>query len=89
MLRKEVKAQNLLTFEWGLKTEKKTFLLGFLYSFNKEKDKNHKKSNDTFYRSPVTSAYGKIGAENHPEAEILLKFDDDDYSQGCGQIKAF
>ena len=35
----------------------------------------------------MTSCQGKIGTENYPDSDILLNYDDDDYSQGYGQIK--
>ena len=44
-------------------------------------------NNDTFYRPPVTSAQCIIGTEKYPDRAILLKYEDDDYSQGYGQIK--
>ena len=40
-----------------------------------------------FYRPPVTSAQCLIGTENYPDNSLLLNYDDDDYSQGFGQIK--
>ena len=36
---------------------------------------------------PVTSAQCVIGTEKYPDSAILLNYDDDDYSQGYGQIK--
>ena len=36
---------------------------------------------------PVVSAQCVIGKENHPDAGILLKYNDDDYSKGYHQIK--
>ena len=36
---------------------------------------------------PVTSAQCIIGNEKYPDSAILLNYDDDDYSQGYGQIK--
>ena len=44
-------------------------------------------NNDTFCRLPVTSAQCIIGTGKYPDAGILLKYDDDDYSQGYHQIK--
>ena len=44
-------------------------------------------SNDTFVRLPVISAQVVIGTERYPDSAILLNYDDDDYSQGYGQIK--
>ena len=36
---------------------------------------------------PVTSAQCIIGTEKYPDSATLLNYDDDDYSQGYGQIK--
>ena len=35
----------------------------------------------------MTSVQGNIGTEEYPDSAILLNYDDDDYSQGYGQIK--
>ena len=35
---------------------------------------------------PITSAQCVIGTEKYPDSAILLNYDDDDYSQGYGQI---
>ena len=44
-------------------------------------------NNDTFVRLPVISAQVVIGTERYPDSGILLNYDDDDDSQGYGQIK--
>ena len=44
-------------------------------------------NNDTFYRPQVTSTQCIIGTERYPDSGILLNYNDDDYSQGYGQIK--
>ena len=44
-------------------------------------------NNDTFYRFPVTSAHVVIGTERYPDNSLLLDYNDDNYSQGYGQIK--
>ena len=44
-------------------------------------------NNDTFCRLPVTSAQCIIGTEGYPDSANLLKYADDDYSQGYSQIK--
>ena len=44
-------------------------------------------NNDTFYRPPVSSAQCIIGTEKYPDNGILLNYNDDDYSQGYGQIR--
>ena len=36
---------------------------------------------------PVTSAECVIGTEKYPDSAILLNYDDNDHSQGYGQIK--
>ena len=53
------------------------------------KDRQHDQNlnNDTFVRLPVISAQVIIGTERYPDSAILLNYDDDDYSQGYGQIK--
>ena len=43
--------------------------------------------NDNFYRPPVTSAHAVIGTERYLDNSLLINNDDDDYSQGYGQIK--
>ena len=43
--------------------------------------------NDTFKKPFVTSAHVVIGTERYPDNSLLLNYDDDDYSQGYGQIK--
>ena len=44
-------------------------------------------NNDTFVRLPVISAQVVIGKERYPDTGILLNYNDDDYSQGYGQLK--
>ena len=44
-------------------------------------------NNDTFVRLPVISAQCIIGTERYPDTANLLNYNDDDYSQGYGQIK--
>ena len=44
-------------------------------------------NNASFYRPPVTSAQCFIGTEKYPASAILINYEDDDYSQGFGQIK--
>ena len=55
---------------------------------NKWIDKNDPNlNNNTFVRLPVISAQVVIGTERYPDSAILLNYNDDDYSQGYGQIK--
>ena len=44
-------------------------------------------NNHTFCRLPVTSGQCKYGTEKHPDAAMLLNYDDDFYSLGYVQIK--
>ena len=61
----------------------------WIYVVFQQSDRQHDQNlnNDTFYRMPVVSAQVVIGTENYPDVGILLNYDDDDYSQGYGQIK--
>ena len=43
--------------------------------------------NDTFCGLPIVSVQCIIGTGKYPDAGMLLKYDDDDYSRGYGQIK--
>ena len=53
------------------------------------KDRQHDQNlnNDTFVRLPAISAQCFIGTEKYPDSSILLNYNDDNYSQGYGQIK--
>ena len=42
--------------------------------------------NVTFYRTPVTSAQCIYKTDKHPDAGMLLNYDDNDYSQDDAQI---
>ena len=61
----------------------------WVYVAFQQRDRQHDQNsnNDTFYRMPVTSAQCAIGTEKYPDSAILLNYDDDDFSQGYGQIK--
>ena len=54
-----------------------------------QNDRQHDQNlnNDTFVRLPVISAQVVIGSERYPDSGNLLNYDDDDNSQGYGQIK--
>ena len=84
---KEVNTQNLWTFE--LCTQEGINLPIWIFvafqQNNRQNDQNS--NNDTFYRPVVTSAQCIIGTENFTDSSILLNYNDDDYSQGYGQIK--
>ena len=84
---KEVNNQNLGNFELGSQENTNVpiwIIVGFQRT-NKQDSQTLKY--DTFYRLPVTSAQCIIGTEENPDAGKLLNFDDDDYSQGYGQIR--
>ena len=84
---KKVNTQNLWTFELGTQegiNVPKWILVGFQ---QEERPDSKILNNDTFYRPPVTSAQCIIWTEKYPDSSILLNFNDDDYSQGFGQIK--
>ena len=83
---KQVKTQNLWTFEIGVTDINNPIRI---YVVFQQSDREHDQNlnNDTFYRKPVTSCQGIIGTEKYPDGAILLNYDDNDYSQGYAQIK--
>ena len=84
---KQVNNQNLWTFELGTQEEinNPIWIYVVFQQMDRQQDQNLK--NDTFHRRSVTSAQYIIGFEKYPDSCILFNFDDDDYSQGYGQIK--
>ena len=84
---KEVNTQKFWTFE--LATQEGVNVPIWIYVAFQQHDRQHDQTlnNDTFYRKPVTSAQGIIGTAKYPDSAIFLNYDDDDYSQGYGQIK--
>ena len=84
---KEVITQNFWTFELG--TQEGINIPTWIFVAFQENNRQHEQNlnNDTFFRLPVTSAQVVIGTERYPDSGILLNYDDDDYSQGYGQIK--
>ena len=84
---KEVNNQNLWNFELGSQENINVpiwIIIGFQ---QQDRQASQNLNNDTFCRLPVVSAQCIIGTEKYPDAGILLKYDDDDYSQGYHQIK--
>ena len=84
---KEVIAQNFWTFELGTQEGINVpiwIIVGF-QQMDRQDDQNL--NNDTFVRLPVISAQCIIGTEKYPDSAVLLNYNDDDYSQGYGQIK--
>ena len=84
---KEVNTQNFWTFELG--TQEGVNVPIWIYVAFQQHYRQHDQNlnNDTFYRMPVTSTQCVIGTEKYPDSAISLNYDDDDYSQGYGQIK--
>ena len=84
---KEVNTQNFWTFELGTQ-EGINFPIWIFVGFQ-QNDRQHDQNlnNDTFVRLPVISAQVVIGTERYPDSGNLLNYDDDDDSQGFGQIK--
>ena len=84
---KEVNTQNLWTFELGTQEGINVPIWIFLAFQQNDRENDQNLNNDTFYRPLVTSAQCIIGTERYPDSGILLNYNDDDYSQGYGQIK--
>ena len=84
---KEVNTQNVWIFELG--TQEGINIPTWIFVGFQQNDRQHDQilNNDTFVRLPVISAQVVIGTERYPDSGILLNYDDDDYSQGYGQIK--
>ena len=83
----EVNTQSFWTFELG--TQEGINIPTWVFVAFQQNDRQHDQNlnNDTFVRLPVISAQVVIGTERYPDSGILLNYDDDDYSQGYGQIK--
>ena len=84
---KEVNTQNFWTFELGTQEGINIPTWIFVAFQQNDRQNDHNLNNDTFVRLPVISAQVVIGTERYPDTAILLNYDDDDYSQGYGQIK--
>ena len=84
---KEVNIQNLWTFELGTQ-ERINVRIWVIVGFQqKERQDSQNLNNDSFNRPSVTSAQCNIGTEKYPDSAFSLNYDNDDYSQGYGQIK--
>ena len=84
---KEANTQNFWTFELG--TQGGINIPTWIFVGFQQNDRQHDQNlnNDTFVRLPVISAQVVIGTERYPDSSILINYEDDDYSQGYGQIK--
>ena len=84
---KEVNTQNLWTFELGTQEGFNVPIWIFVAFQQNDRQNDQNLNNDTFYRPLVTSARCIIGIEKYPDSGILLNYNDDNSSQGYGQIK--
>ena len=84
---KEVNNQNLWVFELGTQEGINVPIWIFVAFQQNDRQNDQNLNNDTFYRPLVTSAQCIIGTEKYPDSAFLLNYNDDDYSQGYGQIK--
>ena len=84
---KEVNTQNLWTFELGTQEGINVPIWIFVAFPQNVRQNDQDLNNDTFYRPLVTTAQCIIGTEKYTDSAILLSYNDDDYSQGYGQIK--
>ena len=87
VFKKEVNTQNFWTFELG--TQEGINIPSWFFVVFQQNDRQHDQNlnNDTFVRPPVISAQVLTGTERYSDSAILLNCEDDDYSQGYGQIK--
>ena len=84
---KEVNNQNLWNFELGIQ-ESMNVPIWIIVGFQQEERQDSQNLNNvTFCRLPDRSAQYKIGTQKHPDAGIILNYDDDDYTQGYSQIE--
>ena len=84
---KEVNTQNFWTFELGTQEGINVPIWVYVVFQQMDRQNDQNLNNDTFYRMPVTSTQSIIGTEKYPDSAILLNYNDDDYSQGYGQIR--
>ena len=84
---KDVNTQNLWIFELG--TQERINVPIWIFVAPQQNDRQHDQNlnNDTFIRLAAISAQCIIGTEKYPDSSILLNYNDDNYSQGYGQIK--
>ena len=83
---KEVNAQNFRSFELGAQEGINITIWLFVVFQQNDRQHDQNRNNDSFVRLPVISAQVVIGTERYPDSGILLNYDDDDYSQGYGQM---
>ena len=84
---KEVNTQNFWTFELGTQEGNNIPIWIFVAFQQNDRQNDQNLNNDTFYRPLVTSSQCIIATEKYPDSGILLNYNDDEYSQGYGEIK--
>ena len=84
---KEGSTQNLWTFELGTQESINVPIWVFVVFQQKDRQNDQNLKNDTFFRLPVSSTQVVIGTEKYPDKAISFNYNEDDYSQGNGQIK--
>ena len=83
---KEVNTQNFWTFKLG--TQGINIPIWVIVGFQqRDRQDSQNLNKNSFYRPPVTNGQCIIGTEKFPDSGTLMKYNDDDYSQGYGQIK--
>ena len=84
---KEVNTQIFWIFELGTQEGINIPIWIFVAFQQNDRQLDQNLNNDTFVRLPVISSQVIIGTERYPDSALLLNYDDDNYSQGYGQIK--
>ena len=84
---KEVNTQKFWNF--GLGTQEGINVPLWIYVVFQQNDRENDQilNNNTFVRLPITSTQVIIGTEKYSDNVILINYDDDDFSEGYGQIK--
>ena len=83
----DLKTQKIWNFELGTQDGMNIPIWISIRFQQRDRQDPQNLNNDTFYRLLVTSAQCIIGTEKYPDFAIVLNYNDDDYSQGYGQIK--
>ena len=84
---KKVNAKNFWTFELGTQEKFNVPIWIFTVFLQSDREHDQKLDNNFVCRLPVSSAQCIIGNERYPDSSNFLNYDNDDYSQGYGQIK--
>ena len=83
----EVNNRNLWNFEIGGQESMNVPVWIFIGFQQRNRQDSQNLSNDTFCRIPVVSAQCVIGTDKFADTELILNYDDDEYSHGYSQIK--